>query len=467
VTKEPWIDELERANDCTDSLGLHTLQLLPELSDETVCELQEEDSVIGLVRYWLDLDYEPTIDDLRQLPPEGRKLWSLHGSLSLVNQILVRKLDSNYQLVVPDVLKRRLFDQTHAGPLAAHLGFERTLAQLWDSYYWSGMSKDVRAWCNACDVCARSRGPPPRAHEKMVKVPAAAPMDLVAIDVLSVLPQATNGSTCVIVAVNYMMKWAEAYALPNKEASTCMDALYNGFFARFAIANQIHCDQGINFESKLFAELTKLAGIRKTRTTPFHPRSDGPTERMNRTILGMLRSTAYDYPENWPAKLPAIMAAYRMTPHSTRGVTQNYAMLAREICLPCTLIAALPEEQSQPLVPYNCNFRDNMRLAHERVCSATKQSAKTQKSYFDARIRAISFTKGQLIWLYWPKPLLRQQKRKLTHLWFGPYRIVAFKSEVVVQIQHIKTDKLQVVHVDRLVPCITVPEISSPRGSVY
>jgi len=108
-----------------------------------------------------------------------------------------------------------------------------------------------------------------------------------------------------------------------------------------------------------------------------------------------------------------------------------------------------------------------MRMAHERVRSATKQSAKTQKSYFDARIKTISFTKGQLFWLYWPKPLLRQQKRKLTHLWFGPYRIVDFKSKVVVQIQHIKTDKLQVVHVDRLMPCTTVPEISSPRTSLH
>jgi len=118
------------------------------------------------VRSWLDLDYEPTIDDLRQLPPKGRKLWSLHDSLSLVNQVLVRKLDSNYQLVVPEVLKCRLFDQAHAGPLAAHLGFERTLAQLRDSYYWPGMSKDVRAWCNACDVCARSRSAPPSRTRK-------------------------------------------------------------------------------------------------------------------------------------------------------------------------------------------------------------------------------------------------------------------------------------------------------------
>jgi len=52
--KEPWVNELERANECADPLGLHTLQLLPELSDETVSELQQEDPTLGLLRSWLD-----------------------------------------------------------------------------------------------------------------------------------------------------------------------------------------------------------------------------------------------------------------------------------------------------------------------------------------------------------------------------------------------------------------------------
>ena len=169
----------------------------------------------------------------------------------------------------------------------------------------------------------RSRGSPPRAQGDMVKVTAAAPMDLVAVDVLSGLPQSNDGSTCMLVAVDYMTKWAEAYALPNVEASTCMTALYNGLFSRFGMPNQLHSDQGRYFESKLFSELTNLAGIRRTRTTPFHPRSDEQTERMNRTILAMLRATAYDNPGDWPGKLTAITAAYRMTPHSTTGVTPN------------------------------------------------------------------------------------------------------------------------------------------------
>jgi len=464
TSKEPWVDELERANECTGPLGLHALQLLPELPDETVKDMQTDDLAIGPIRYWLENDHEPTVDDLRQIPPEGRKLWSQRSSLTILNDVLVRKCENENQLMVPDTLRRRLFDSAHAGPLAAHLGPERTLAQLKPYYFWPGMSKDIKNWCQACDICACSHGPPPRAHAPMQKVIAAAPMDMVAIDILSGLPTASDGSTCILVAVDYMSKWAEAFALPNEEAHTCMTALYNGFFSRFGLPTQLHSDQGRNFESKLVQELVKLTGIRRTRTTPFHPRSDGQTERMNRTILAMLRATAYDHPEDWPEKLPVIMSAYRMTVHSTTGVTPNEAMLGRSTRSPATLIAAPPEEPVQLTVPYNIKLRDTMREAHEKVRRFTRRAAKTQKSHFDARVKAVSLRLNQLVWLYWPKPLLRRQKRKLTRLWIGPYRLKCFKSDVVVQIEHIRSGKTQIVHVDRLIPCNTVSDvIDEPR----
>jgi len=49
-------------------------------------------------------------------------------------------------------------------------------------------------------------------------------MDLVAIDLLSGLPTARDGSVCILVAVDYMPKWVEAFSLPNEEASTCIAA---------------------------------------------------------------------------------------------------------------------------------------------------------------------------------------------------------------------------------------------------
>ena len=100
-------------------------------------------------------------------------------------------------------------------------------------------------------------------------------MDIVAIDILSGLPLVTDGSKYILVSTDYFTKWSEAYPLPDAEAYTCMTALYYNFFSRFGLPRQIHWDQGKNFESKLFTELCHIAGIDKSHTTPFHPRSDG------------------------------------------------------------------------------------------------------------------------------------------------------------------------------------------------
>jgi len=137
------------------------------------------------------------------------------------------------------------------------------------------MAHDVTAMCHACTVCATGKGPPTRAHGKLTKVFASALMDLVAVDILSGLPHADDGSVCILVAVDYFTKWVEAYPLPNEEAATCMMVLFNQFFSRFGFPAQLHSDQGRNFESKLVQELTKPAGIRRTHTTPFHPQCDG------------------------------------------------------------------------------------------------------------------------------------------------------------------------------------------------
>jgi len=154
----------------------------------------------------LSQGYSPTLDDLRALPLEGRKLWSLQPTIILQNQVFVRRDGDAVQLVVPQSLRRQLFTLTHAGPLAAHLGLQRMLTQLRRLYNWPGMRKDIDAWCRQCEGCAISRGPPSRHHGHLRKVSAGAPMDLVAIDILSGLPATADGYKYLLVATDYFTK---------------------------------------------------------------------------------------------------------------------------------------------------------------------------------------------------------------------------------------------------------------------
>ena len=104
------------------------------------------------------------------------------------------------------------------------------------------------------------------------------------------------------------------------------------------------------------------------------------TERMNRTLLQMLRTTASDNANNWPSFLPALMSAYRMTTHSVTGTTPNLAMLGREVLIPATLIAQPPDEPSKPVTPYVTTFRSTIRGVHHRIRQNTGAVAKTQKN---------------------------------------------------------------------------------------
>jgi len=152
---------MERANAAVGPWSVQLLEIAPELTDADVARLQDEDEVLGPVKSMLSQGYSPTLDDLRALPLEGRKLLSLRPTIFLQSQVLLRRDGDAVQLVVPQSLRHQLFTHTHAGPLAAHLGSQRMLAQL-RLYYWPGMRRDIDAWCRQCEGCAISRKPPSR-----------------------------------------------------------------------------------------------------------------------------------------------------------------------------------------------------------------------------------------------------------------------------------------------------------------
>jgi len=147
--------------------------------------------------------------------------------------------------------------------------------------------------------------------------------------------------------------------------------MYDGFFADFGLPCQLHSDLGKNFELKLFYELCFLTGVNKSHTTAFHPQSDGQTERMNRKLFQMLKTTADDNPTTWPHRLPNVMAAYRMTVLKTTGMIPNMAMLGREVMMPAALIARPPENPHRTTLPFVRDLKDTLRDAHQRVRDAT------------------------------------------------------------------------------------------------
>ena len=62
-----------------------------------------------------------------------------------------------------------------------------------------------------------------------------------------------------------------------------------------------------------------MLNIQKTRTTPYHPQSDGLVERMNRTLLEMLAKYTQSDPTTWDIWLPTLLFAYRAAEQPSTG----------------------------------------------------------------------------------------------------------------------------------------------------
>ena len=141
-----------------------------------------------------------------------------------------------------------------------------------------------------------------------------------------------------LVAMDYFTKWAEVFPIPDQEAKTVASKLVDEFFLRFSPPEFLHSDQGRQFESNLVAEICRCLGIKKTRTTAYHPQSDGLVERFNRTLQSMLATTTESHPATWENHLQKVVMAYNTSVQSSTGYTPFFLMLGREARLPADLV---------------------------------------------------------------------------------------------------------------------------------
>ena len=118
-----------------------------------------------------------------------------------------------------------------------------------------------------------------------------------AIDLVGPLTESEKGNYYIVVIGGYFSQWMEAFPVPNQEATTVAEKLVEEVFLRFLIPQQLHSDQGRQFESKIITEICRLLNINKTRTTPYHPQSNRLVERFNRILLDMLSTR--DHPFDW------------------------------------------------------------------------------------------------------------------------------------------------------------------------
>ena len=274
-------------------------------------------------------------------------------------------------------------DSIHDSLFAGHLGITRTIFRLLDRVYWPGLRRDVKTYITSCTICLARKSPCPRGAQ-MGHVVVGHRWERVAMDLLDMSFTTTWENRYVLVMVDCFSRWTEACPLPDKTAHSVADAFFNQVVCRFGMPSAIHSDQGREFENKIMQELCILCGSHKTRTTPYHPESDGMVERFNRTLLMMLAMFAGKNRDDWDDLLPAVMMAYRSSVHESTGFSPYRLMFGEEFTLPMDI--GLPKEKSDTLdtitSPYSIWVRDALEEAYEQVREHSGQAVQRQKRLY-------------------------------------------------------------------------------------
>ena len=138
---------------------------------------------------------------------ETRNLWSQCPTIKILDGLLVREKENHpIQLVVRNVCESSYFQwpTLDLSPLDdEHLAL---------AYYWPGMRKEISSWCQQCLECATIKEPPTKHKGPLQKVFTGAPLDIVAVDVLSGVPVTPDGLKYILVLTDYFTKWPCAFA---------------------------------------------------------------------------------------------------------------------------------------------------------------------------------------------------------------------------------------------------------------
>ncbi|GJR64902.1 reverse transcriptase domain-containing protein [Tanacetum coccineum] len=89
----------------------------------------------------------------------------------------------------------------------------------------------------------------------------------------------SRGNKYILVAVDYLLKWVEAKALPTNDARVVVKFL-KSLFARFGTPRAIISDRGTNFCNDQFTKVISKYGVTHRLATAYHPQTSGQVEAL-------------------------------------------------------------------------------------------------------------------------------------------------------------------------------------------
>lgn len=427
------------------------LKSLEQMSRARLKTAQEQDEAIGPAIKALQHGNWPDTS----LNPELARLKREAGKLAMQDGLLYRYSKGSSgetvsQMVLPrefrEIVMRAMHDDL------GHLGQERTVDLLRSRFFWPRMFLDVAEYIKNCGECVTHKTPVQRAAP-LHQIISHGPMDLVCMDFLSMEPDA-KGISNVLVVTDHFTRYAQAFPTRSQKAPVVAKVLMEKYFVHYGLPSRIHSDQGRDFESRLIRELLTLMGIRKSRTTPYHPQGDPQPERFNRTLLSMLGTLGREKKRSWSQHVPYLVHAYNSTKCDATGYSPYHLMFGREARLPADVCFGTSPDGTGDVchTRYVEKLKEDLKQAYKLASAAADRRHDRNRRLYDLRVSFRSLDIGDRVLL---RNLGLRGKHKLESKWNpNPYVVVGKMPNLpVFKIRREDgTPGTKTIHRDHLLP---------------
>ncbi|CAA7036099.1 unnamed protein product [Microthlaspi erraticum] len=335
----------------------------------------------------------PGFEVLSELYPQDPffgKIW-LDASQGAISEYFVFDgfLFRGNKLCIPDCsLRLQLIRELHN---EGHVGRDRTLQLLSNSYFWPSLRRDVERYVSRCTVCQRSKGHANNAGLYLPLPIPTQPWTDISMDFVLGLPRTQQGRDSIFVIVDRFSKMA--HFVPCKKTTDALQVaglFFREIYRLHGLPISIVSDRDSRFLGHFWRSLWRLLKTSLDMSSAYHPQTDGQTEVTNRALGDLLRSLVVIY-----GVLPRAPVDLSTPPDKTRFHARA------------------------------CDTVEEFTALHQRVKENLEKSAEKYKAAVDVHRREVQLNVGDLVWAVLTKDRFPQgQYNKLKPRKVGPLEII-------------------------------------------
>ena len=334
-----------------------------------------------------------------------------------------------------------------------HFGIAKTYAQVVRHFWWGKMHQDISHLVMSCATCANQKTkrlprpgllqPIPVQSEawRCVSVDWISGLPLVELKRTNISMERPNGTrweatdVATDTSVNSILvltdRYSKAVRLRAVHKSTnsrhVLEWLTEELYRCFGWPKHLIHDNDLRFGAPYKAYL-QGQGIELHFTSGYHPASNGLVERMNSTVMNVLRTVCNGIPFSWPYGLPHAEFAINSSPN-VAGVAPFDLVLQFPPRTPLENAVGLPRDKSgdRPILPTHS--------IHRLVQSRMREEQIRQKRVHDQGKKELRLKENDQVYLRrssvgMPRDMVGEQAvhgQQMRSPFLGPFRVIRRK----------------------------------------